>query len=133
MHSYPIRGYKKSSDTQTEASNNALSVKTDHDIQPKSPQVEMTDTPEHVETEDSSVNVEMSPPSKGMLVPCSYELKKYKRPQRFKCKLCGDSSSSMKELNAHHHSTHDVQFCDDCGKDSPQKVPWKSMFMYIRI
>ena len=47
----------------------------------------MTDTPEYVEIEDSSVNVEMSPPSKGALVTHIYELKKYKQPQRFKCKF----------------------------------------------
>ena len=78
VHSYPIRGYKKPSETPNEGSDNALSVETDHDMQPKSPQVETTDTPEQVETEDSSVNVETSPPSKGTLVTCSYELKKYK-------------------------------------------------------
>ena len=67
----------------------------------------------------------MSPPSKGTFVTHSFELKKYKWPWWFKCKLCGDSSPSVMELNAHLCSTHDVQFCDDCGKGFSMKSALK--------
>ena len=69
VHLYPIRGYKKPSDAPNNVSSNTLPVETDQNTQPLSPQVEMDEAPVHVET---------SPPSKEMLVTCSYELKKYK-------------------------------------------------------
>ena len=69
VHLYPIRGYKKPSDAPNYVSSNTLPVETDQNTQPPSPQVETDEAPVHVET---------SPPSKGMLVTCSYELKKYK-------------------------------------------------------
>ena len=109
----------------TETPVSPLPVETDHSVDPESSQVETTDSPEpvqtadsteHVETEDSVPHVETDSPVKGTLVMCSFELKKYKRPRRFKCKICGESATSVKDLNAHHRSTHDVQFCDDCGK-----------------
>ena len=121
LHSYPIRGYKKPSNASNNIPSNALSVETDYDTQPPTPQVETDDVLEYVETENSSVHMEMSPPSKGTLVTRSYELKRYKQPRQFKCKLCGESTFSVKELNAHHCSTHDVQFCDNCGKGFSMK------------
>ena len=100
-------------------------METDQGIDPESSQVETTDSPvqvgtaeltEHVETDDSAPHVATSSQVKGTPVTCCFELKKYKRPQRFKSKICGESATSVKDLNAHHHSTHDVQFCDECGK-----------------
>ena len=125
IHSYSIRGYKQPVKAPTETPGSPLPVETDRSVDPESSQVETTDSPgpvemadstEHVETEDSVPHGEPDSPVKGTLVTCSFELKKYKRPQRFKCKICGESATSVKDLNAHHHSTHDVQFCDDCGK-----------------
>ena len=79
-------------------------------------QVETMTNVEHVATPSSASNVQTENPSKGSLVTRSFELKKYKRPRTFKCKLCGDSSKSVKELNTHHRATHDVEFCEECGK-----------------
>ena len=73
------------------------------------PQVEMDDNPEQVETPKTS-------PARGTLITRTYELKKYKHPWWFKCKLCKEALDSVKELNAHHRSTHEVQFCDEYGK-----------------
>ena len=125
IHSYPIRGYKQPVKAPTETPGSPLPVETDHSVDPESSQVETTDSPgpvetadsmEHVETEDSVPHVETDSAVKGTLVTCSFKLKKYKRPQRFKCKICGESATSVKDLNAHHCSTHNVQFCDNCGK-----------------
>ena len=125
IHLYPIRGYKQPVKAPTETPGSPLPVETDHSVDPESSQVEMTDLPgpvetadsmEHVETEDSVPHGETDSPVKETLVTCSFKLKKYKRPQRFKCKICGESATSVKDLNAHHRSTHDVQFCDNCGK-----------------
>ena len=122
---YPIRGYKQPVKASTETPGSPLPVETNHSVDPESSQVEMTDSSgqvetadsmEHVETEDSAPHVETGSPVKGTLVTCSFELKKYKRPQRFKCKISGESATSVKDLNVHHHLTHDLQFCDDCGK-----------------
>ena len=125
IHLYPIRGYKQPVKASTETPGSPLPVETDHSVDPESSQVETTDSPgpvetadstEHVETEDSVPHGEPDSPVKGTLVTHSFELKKYKRPRRFKCKICGESATSVKDLNAHHRSTHNVQFCDDCGK-----------------
>ena len=124
-HSYPKRGYKQPVKAPTETPGSPLPVETDHSVDPESSQVETTDSPrpvemadstEHVETEDSIPHWEPNSPVKGTLVKCSFKLKKYKRPRRFKCKICGESVTSVKDLNAHHCSTHNVQFCEDCGK-----------------
>ena len=100
-------------------SDSTLPVETDHDGGQDAANVEMADDSEHaehVETTDSAVSVETESPKRGTLVTCSFKLRKYKRPRKFKCKICGDSSTSVKELNAHHRLTHNVQFCEDCGK-----------------
>ena len=124
-HSYPIRGYKQPVKASTESPVSPLPVETDNNAETESSPVEMTDSPEqvetaatteHVETEDSAPHVETSSIVKGKLVTRSFELKKYKRPRRFECKICGESATSVKDLNAHHRSTHDVQFCDECRK-----------------
>ena len=124
-HSYPIRGYNEPIKASIDTPGSPLPVETDQGIDPESSQVETTDSPvqvgtakltEHVETDDSAPHVATSYQVKGTLVTCCFELKKYKRPQRFKCKICGESATSVKDLNAHHRSTHDVQFCDECGK-----------------
>ena len=124
-HSYPIRGYKQPAKTSTESSVSPLPVGTDNSVDTESSpveptdspkQVEMADTTEYVETDDSALHVETGSIVKGKLVTRSFELKKYKRPRRFKCKICGELTTSVKDLNAHHRSTHDVQFCDECGK-----------------
>ena len=115
IHSYPIRGYKQPVKAPTETPGSPLPVETDHSVDPESSQVETADSMEHVETEDSIPHGEPDSPVKGTLVTRSFELKKYKRPRRFKCKICGESATSVKDLNVHHRSTHDVQFCDDCG------------------
>ena len=109
----------------TDTPERPLPVETEQSVDPVSSQVEMTesseqgetgDSTEHVETENSAPHVETGSQIKGTLVTRSFELKKYKRPQKFKCKICGEFTASVKDLNAHHRSTHDVQFCDDCGK-----------------
>ena len=102
IHSYLIRGYKQPSKISNAVSDNTLSVETDQDTQPKTPQVEITNTPVQVEIGNLLVNVKTDPLTKGMSVTRSFELKKYKRPRKFKCKICGDSSSSVKKLNVHH-------------------------------
>ena len=55
-------------------------METGLNVPPKTPQVEMTDSPEHVETTKQPVNMETNLPVKGTLMTCSFELKKYKRP-----------------------------------------------------
>ena len=77
-HSYPIRRYKQPAKATNEASDSPLPVETSLNVPPKTPQVETTDSPEHVETIEQPVNVETDPPVKGTLVTCSFELKKYK-------------------------------------------------------
>ena len=116
QHSYPIRGYKLPNKPPNEAETNPLPVETDCNGTSETSQVEMMADAGHVATPNITVNVQTDNPNKGSLVTCSFELKKYKRPRRFKCKLCGDSSKSVKELNAHHRATHDVEFCDECSK-----------------
>ena len=124
-HSYPIRGYKHVVKASTESPVSPLPVETYNSAETESSPVETTDSPEqvetaetteHVETEDYAPHVETGSVVKGKLVTRSFELQKYKRPRRFKCKICGESATSVKDLNAHHRSTHDIQFCDECGK-----------------
>ena len=115
-HSYPIRGYKQPVKATTETPDSPLPVETGLSVDTESSQVETTDSPEQVEMTDSTSHVETDSPIKGTLVTRSFELNKYKRPCRFKCKICGESATSVKDLNAHHRSSHNVQFCDDCGK-----------------
>ena len=79
-HSYPIRGYKQPAKATNEAMDGPLPVETGINIPPKTSQVEMTDSPEQVETPEQLVNVETDSPIKGTLVTCSFELKQYKRP-----------------------------------------------------
>ena len=93
-------------------------------------QVETTTDAEHVATPSNALNVQTDNPSKGSLVTHSFELKKYRRPRTFKCKLCGDSSKSVKELNAHHHATHDVEFVRNVRRALPHKVHLTNTIMY---
>ena len=95
---------------------NPLPVETDGNGTSETSQVETMTDAEHVATPSNALNVQTANPNKGSLVTHTFELKKYKRPSTFKCKLCGDSSKSVKELNAHHRATHDVEFCEECGK-----------------
>ena len=132
-HSYPIRGYKQLAKTTTETSDIPLSVETELSVDTESSQVETTDPPEHVETSDSTSHVETGSPKKGTLVTCSFKLKKYKRPQRFKCKICGESATSVKDLNAHHRSSHDVQFCDECGKGFSTRSGEKHIYIHKEL
>ena len=55
-------------------------METGINVPPKTSQVEMTDSPEQVETPEQPVNVETDSPIKGTLMTHSFELKKYKRP-----------------------------------------------------
>ena len=80
LHSYPIRGYKQLAKTATETTDIPLPVKTELSVDTESPQVETTNSPEHVKTNDSTSHVETGSPKKGTLVTHSFELKKYKRP-----------------------------------------------------
>ena len=129
-HSYPIRGYNQSIKASIDTPGRPLPVETDQGVDPESSQVGTTDSPvqvgmgeltEHVETDDSAPHVATGSQVKGTLVTRGFELKKYKRPRRFKCKICGESLISVKDLNAHHRSTHNVQFCDECGKGFSSK------------
>ena len=79
-----------------------------------------TEANSNVETTDSNEteHVETSPNAKiiGTLVTKTIGLKKHKKQFKAKCKLCDEICDSIKDLNSHHRSYHDVQFCDDCGK-----------------
>ena len=93
---YPIRGYKQPIKATTETPDSPLPVETGLSVDMESSQVEMTDLPKQVEMTDSASHVETDSPIKGTLVTHSFELKKYKRPRRFKCKICGESATSVK-------------------------------------
>ena len=56
-HSYPIRGYKQPAKASNKATDSPLPVETGHNELPKTLQVETTDSTEHVETTEMSVNV----------------------------------------------------------------------------
>ena len=60
-HSFPIRGYKQPAKASNEAMDSPLPVRTGHNELPKIPQVETTDSTEHVETTEMLVNVETNP------------------------------------------------------------------------
>ena len=52
----------------------------------------------------------------GTFVTKTIGIRKHKKDRKVKCRLCGDSFANVKELNKHHRSDHDIQFCADCGK-----------------
>ena len=77
---------------------------------------------EHVETDDTDdaetepVGTEPKEKIIGTFVAKTIEIRKHKKDRKVKCRLCGDSFANVKELNKHHYSDHDIQFCVDCGK-----------------
>ena len=73
------------------------------------------DETEHVETPTSPVVV-------GRLITKTIGLKKHRKQCKVKCKLCGSVCDSVKDLNAHHRSAHDIQFCAECGKGFATKT-----------
>ena len=85
-------------------------------------QNKMNIDPEPVETAkpDDSVaeSVEMDTKEKiiGTFVTKTVGIWKHKKACKAKCRICGKSCDSMKELNQHHRRDHDIQFCSDYGK-----------------
>ena len=53
----------------------------------------------------------------GTFVTKTVTIRKHKKAQKAKCRLCGESFDNVKELNKHHHSDHDIQFCSNCVKE----------------
>ena len=73
-----------------------------------------TDNTEDAETEP--VGTDTKEKIIGTFVTKTIGIRKHKKDRNVKCRLCGDSFANMKELNKHHHSDHNIQFCADCGK-----------------
>ena len=68
------------------------------------------------ETKSGTVNVETNEKVIGTFVTKIVGIKKHKKERRAKCRLCGESFKNVKELNEHHQTDHDIQFCAECGK-----------------
>ena len=52
----------------------------------------------------------------GTFVTKTIGIKKHKKEQKVKYRLCGESVKNVKELNEHHRMDHNIQFCAECGK-----------------
>ena len=68
------------------------------------------------DTETEPVGTDTKERIIGTFVTKTVGIRKHKKEWKAKCRLCGDSFDNMKELNKHHSSDHDIQFCSDCGK-----------------
>ena len=68
------------------------------------------------ETKSGTGNVETNEKVIGTFVTKIVGIKKHKKERRAKCRLCGESFKNVKELNEHHQTDHDIQFCAECGK-----------------
>ena len=90
---------------ETENDQNTINAKTEP--------VETDDTDD---TETEPVGTEPKEKIIGTFVTKTIGIRKHKKDRKVKCRLCGDPFANVKELNKHHHSDHDIQFCADCGK-----------------
>ena len=56
------------------------------------------------------------PKGKGTFVTHSFTLKKTKRHQKYRCKLCKEVLDSAHLLTVHHQQKHGILYCDECNK-----------------
>ena len=68
------------------------------------------------ETKPGTGNVETNEKVIGTFVTKTVGIRKHKKERKAKCRLCGESFKNVKELNEHHRTDHDIQFCAECGK-----------------
>ena len=61
-------------------------------------------------------NVETNEKAIGTFVTKTIGIGKHKKEWKAKCRLCGESFKNVKELNEHHRTDHNIQFCAECGK-----------------
>ena len=74
------------------------------------------ETDNTVDTETEPVGTDTKEKTIGTFVTKTIGIRKHKKERKAKCRLCGDSFDNVKELNRHHRSDHDIQFCSECGK-----------------
>ena len=68
------------------------------------------------ETKSRTGNVETNEKVLGKFVTKIVGIRRHKKERRAKCRLCGESFKNVKELNEHHRTDHDIQFCAECDK-----------------
>ena len=75
------------------------------------------DTNVHVETpQESATKPTKSTSKKGSINITSHTLKKTKTSRKYKCRMCAEKLSSVKELTIHHQTTHHILYCSMCSK-----------------
>ena len=77
---------------------------------------EPVETDKAEDTETEPVGTDIKERVIGTFVTKTVGIRKHKKERKAKCRLCGDSFGNVKELNKHHRSDNDIQFCSDCGK-----------------
>ena len=68
------------------------------------------------DTETEPVGTDSKERVIGTFVTKTVGIRKHKKERKAKCRLCGESFGNVKELNKHHRSDHNIQFCLDCSK-----------------
>ena len=93
--------------TNAEAENNQNSIIT---------KTELVETEEVDDIGPEPVGTKNEKTIVGTFVTKTVGIRKHKKSHKAKCRLCDQSFENVKELNKHHCTDHDIQFCSDCGK-----------------